>query len=63
MAQICFSFKNIETVLGERQTVYVPLLFMNDSAGTTWNRDGPLLPPNPEGHEVEDAVLEGWGGL
>lgn len=63
MAQICFSFKNIKTVLGERQTAYVPLLYMNDSAGTTWNRDGPLLPPHPEGREVEDAVLEGWGGL
>lgn len=22
---------------------------MNDSAGTTWNGDGPLLPPHPEG--------------
>lgn len=49
MAQICFSLKNIETVLRERQTVYVPLLFMNDSAGTIWNRDSPLLPPHPEG--------------
>lgn len=48
-SNLFFFKKNIETVLRERQTVYVPLLFMNDSAGTTWNRDGPLLPPHPEG--------------
>lgn len=54
---LCF----LETVFRGRQSVCVPSLFINDSAGTTWNRDGPPLPPHPEGAWSRRCTSGGQG--